>query len=154
GPRRGGLVRPSGTSARAREAARDERREGPARLVLALHNLIKTCLLYADANQAVRSRVPVASTAVAESCAVRATPQGRLLFLDQLVFVNKRILRASRDTTAIGMELGTLLSRAGFNEVTVQRDVPDDSLATFARAVADAPRDPAARFILEEGLAG
>ena len=69
--------------------------------------------------------------------------------------MNRRILKGSRNTAALGLELGALLARFGVTELAIQRSVSRESIGGFARAVADAQRDPAAaRRILEGHFPG
>lgn len=140
----------------AKESARaEEVRLAPSKLVLSLHRLVKACVLYSDANQAVTSLVPGAAAAVADYCALRDAPIARVLFADQLAFVNGRILKGSRDAASTALELGGLLARAGISEITLDRSVPPESIAAFARAIADAPHDASAPArVLEGNLRG
>ena len=137
------------------DARAEQRRILPGKLVVALHHLVKACLLYSSENHAVTPLVPAAAAAVAELCAALDAPHARVLFADQLVFVNGRILRGTREAATIGHELGALLARGGVSELTFDRRVPGESLAAFARAAADAVHDPAAsRGLLEGQVAG
>ena len=132
-------------------ALREQRRLASGRLVLALYRIVKACLLYNDTNQAVLSLVPATAAAVNEFCTTREVPSARILFADHVVFVNRRVLRGSRETAAIGLELGALVERCGVNELTLERGVSQESMAGFGRVVADAQRDVSLGGALEAG---
>jgi hypothetical protein len=130
------------------------RQKAAARLIVALHRLVKACQLYGDANHAVTSSVPPAVSAVGELCALREAQEACVLIAGELVFVNRRILKGARDAAG-ALELGALLDRCGVNEVTLERTVTPEAMARFGRLVADAQRDrAAAQRLLEGGLAG
>src|SRR5262249_40292826 len=137
------------------DAARAEaRRQLPGQVVLALYRLVKACLLHNDSNQTVVSLVPPAVSAVLEFCSDREAGSARIVFADQIVFVNRRTVRGSRELLAIGHELGGFLNRAGVNEVTIERDVTREALGGFARFVADAQRHTASPEALEKRFSG
>ena len=137
------------------DARAEQRRHAPGKLVLSIHRILKACLLYSNQNQAVHGQIGATVAAIGEFCALRDAPSARVLFSDRIVFVNRRILKGSRETTALGLELGALLARFGVTELTIERSVSRESMGGFARAVADAQRDPAAaRRILEGHFPG
>lgn len=139
------------TSPRPDDPRAELRRMLPIKLVLALHHLIKACLLYSSDNHAVTSMVPVVAGTIADLCAATDAPHARLLFAEQVVFLNGRLLKGPREATAIGQELAALVARAKIAELTFDRRVPVASLATFARALADAAHDPTAGQALLDG---
>jgi hypothetical protein len=119
----------------------DRKRQAASSVVLGLYRLIKACLLYNDTNQAITSIVPAAANAVVEYCAAVDSGSVRVLFGDPILFVNRRILRTSREIALIGVELGALFERAGFTEVGIEKTVKREAMLAFARFVADAQRE-------------
>jgi hypothetical protein len=140
------------SSIRPADPRAELRRMLPVKLVLGLHHLVKACLLYSNDNQAVTSLAPAVAGTIADLCAATDAPQARLLFADQMLFVDGRLLKGPREATAIGQELGALVTRARIAELTFERRVPAESLTILARALADAAHDPAAGQALLEGL--
>jgi hypothetical protein len=145
----------SGSGERSIDPRAEQRRLLSSKLVLALHHLIKACILYRGENHAVTSMTAAVSAAVADLAALGDAPHARVLVADELIFVNGRILKGPREASSIGHELAGLLARAGIAELTFDRGVPAESIAAFARAVAGAAHDPAAaRAVLEGQVAG
>ncbi len=119
------------------------RREAPARVVGAVFRLIKACLLYTDSNQTVLSLVPPVLDAVEQMCELRDVESVRILFSGDVVFVNRRILRVGRDAYGLALQIGAFIGVCEANELVLERGVTADSVARFARLVADAQRDRA-----------
>ncbi len=122
----------------------ERRRQLPVGVVLAGYRLTKACQLYDDANQTVRQLVPQLLDAVTSFCRVLGTDHVRLLFSPEMVLINRRMLRAPRDTFALALQLGAMLDTAGLNELTFEQTVTADGLLRLARLLADAQRDATA----------
>jgi len=126
------------------EAARAARRETPPRLVTALYRVVKACQLYDDTNQAVQELIGPCLEAVAAYCAAFGCDTVRVMFWRDVIFVNRRILRATRDTYEIVLQLRSVLDHAGVNEILVERSVTRDQVGRFARHAAQSMREQAA----------
>lgn len=133
----------------AARAAR--RREAPAKIVYACYRLVKACQLYDDANKTVTQQLAPFVQAVAEFGGLFDVDTVRALFTRDMVFVNRRIMRAPRETYAVALQLGALLERCGITELSIDRDVDRQAAAALGRAVADGQRNPAAAEPLLEG---
>ena len=119
-----------------------DRSAAPAHLVISVLKLVKICLLYDDSNQAVRQLVEPTREAIASFCAAREVDSAKVLFAGDIVFVNRRVLRAGRDTVVLACELGEFLARCELTEVKFDRRIGAADLLTFARWLADGQRDP------------
>jgi hypothetical protein len=135
--------------------AQEARRQAGARLVHAIYRLVKASLIHNDANQTVAALVTSAHAAVAEFCSLRETDAARILFSRDVVFINRRIMKGSRETSALGVELGGLIEATGANEILIEKTVIRAAIASFARLVADVQRDrSAARRLLDGSIPG
>lgn len=132
-------------------AQTEERRQRPGQVVNALFRLAKACQLYDDSNQTVQQAVAPLADAIKAYCAAFAADSVRLLFSPEMVFVNRRILRAPRESYALALQLGAQLAQAGVNEITLERDASPPGLLRLARLVADAQRSPQAAVELQTG---
>src|SRR5439155_12063828 len=133
----------------AGEAAK--KRNAAGNLVLALYRIVKACLLYSDTNQAVISMIPATQATVRGFCGLFEVEAANLIFTEKVVLVNRRVLKGSRETLGIGLELGAILGRCGITELSISRDAAVDAVASFARIVASAQRDASAAARLLEG---
>lgn len=125
----------------AASARAEERRQSATRLVHAVYRVVKACMLHDDANQAVGAAAAAAADAVADFCRASEVERATILFASDAVFVNHRMLRASREAYALATELGRCLEVCDATELTLARDVRADELVQLGRAIADAHRD-------------
>jgi hypothetical protein len=128
----------------------ERRRQLPVSVVLAVYRLVKACQLYDDANQTVRQLVPPVPDAVSSFCRLLGTDRVRLLFSPEVVMVNRKMLRAPRDTFALALQVGALLETAGVNELVLEQGLSPASAGRLARLLADAQHDAAAAARLRE----
>lgn len=113
-----------------------------AGVVHGVYRLVKACQFHADVtNDAVTALTATAVSAVADHCAHAAVESVSLSFLGDAIFVNRQILKASRDTHALASELGELLATCGVTELTLSRTLDRPAIATFAKLLADVQRD-------------
>jgi hypothetical protein len=127
--------------------------DGPARdpaimqelaagVVHGVYRTVKACQFHADvSNDAVTSLTAAATTAVADYCTNSATETVALSFLGDAIFVNRQILKASRDVHALAAELRDLLAICDVTELTLSRNVDRAAISTFAKLLADVQRD-------------
>lgn len=125
-----------GTARRA-----EERRHAATALVVSCYRLARAVQLHGDANQAVQAAIVPVIEAVQVFCSLQGVDQAKLLFTRDLVFVNRRIVRASRETYALALQLGALLEHAELNEMAIEAKVSEAALLEVMRALVDAQRD-------------
>lgn len=125
-------------------------------LVLRLYRMLKVGSMHLPNNAAVHQAV--------EQCA-RILPELdgtdmrrlRLLFVDDTVYVNGRLLKADRQTFELAAELGHVVESLGFNELTVSGQASDEDLlalaASFHEPWTGAPDGVDLRSIDPEALA-
>ncbi len=130
------------TSLTSADRTKQERALAPARVVTSVLKLVKACLLYDDSNQAVQQLVGPTLEAISTFCLAREADSVKILFAGDIVFVNRRVLRAGRDMIMLACELGELLARCNLSEVTFVGRVGAGELLDFARQLADGQRDP------------
>jgi hypothetical protein len=107
-----------------------------------VYRTVKACQFHADvSNDAVTSLTASAATAVADYCAHAGTETVALSFLGDAIFVNRQILKASRDTHALAGELRDLLGTCEVTELTLARSIERSSISSFAKLLADVQRD-------------
>ncbi|MBI5531618.1 MAG: hypothetical protein HY898_02810 [Deltaproteobacteria bacterium] len=145
-------MRPGGEALDGMDAAgtTQHRRAAGARLVLAFYRLVKACQLYDTSNEAVQQLVPVAVQTVADYCGLFEVDSVRVTFARDRVFVNRRIMRATREVFALAMQLGGWMDACGFNELTIDRGIEGSSVLEVARLLVEAQRGPAALEALQE----
>ncbi len=113
-----------------------------AGVVHGIYRVVKACQFHADVtNDAVTSLTASASSAISEYCARAATATVALSFLGDAIFVNRQILKSSRDTHALAAELRNLLETCAVTELVLSGTVDRASISTFAKLLADVQRD-------------
>ncbi len=126
----------------ARELAEHEDpRQLAGRVVNAIYRLIKGCFLHDDANQALTGLIELVIESTHQFCEKAGVESAAVLFAGNSVFVNKQMLRASRETYQLALELGTILAGCNVTEVTLERGVLAVEVAEFGRAVAAMHRE-------------
>ena len=129
----------SGGGERADPAALQELAAG---VVHSVYRTVKACQFHADvANDAVTSLTASAVAAVTEYCAGAATDTVALSFLGDAIFVNRQILKGSRDTHALAVELRDLLATCEVTELVLARTIDRAAISAFAKLLADVQRD-------------
>ena len=114
-----------------------------AGVVHGIYRAVKACQFHTDVtNAAVTSLTASASNAISEYCARAGTETVALSFLGDAIFVNRQILKASRDTHALAQELRDLLETCAVTELSLSRTVDRASISAFAKLLADVQRDP------------
>ena len=119
----------------------EDARQIAGRVVSGLYRLIKGCFLHDDSNQAIVQLVELVVDTAVQFCDRAQVPAVSVLFAANSVFVNRQMLRASRETYQLALELGTMLSGCGVTEVTLDRTVTKPEVAEFGRAVAAMHRE-------------
>jgi hypothetical protein len=113
-----------------------------AGVVNGIYRVVKACQFHADvSNDAVTTLTASAANAVAEYCARAGTESVALSFLGDAIFVNRQILKASRDMHALAVELRDLLETCAVTELALARTVDRASISVFAKLLADVQRD-------------
>ncbi|AUX47740.1 uncharacterized protein SOCE26_092640 [Sorangium cellulosum] len=119
----------------------DGRRRAALGLVQMIYRLAKACLLHSDSNQAVLSLVPSAIDGIAQFCELSGSEAATLVFAGNTLFINGQMLRASRETYEVALELGSFFEACDVSELVLEKTVRRAELAAFARMLADAQRD-------------
>ncbi|MGK3999341.1 hypothetical protein [Sorangium sp. So ce1024] len=133
----------------------DVRRRAALGLVQMIYRLAKACLLHSDSNQAVLSLVPSAIDSIVEYCELSGSEAATLVFAGNTLFLNGQMLRASRDTYEVALELGSFFEACDVSELVLEKTVRRAELAAFARLLADAQRDRSiAARLLQSNLRG
>lgn len=124
-----------------RVGAEDDPRALAGAVVHALYRVVKGCFLHDDGNQALLSLFEGLTEAVRAYCAKSRADSAAVLFASNSVFVNRQMLRASRETYQLALELGTTLLPCRITEVAIDPSVTPAEIGEFGRAVAEAHRD-------------
>ncbi len=126
----------------------DDPRQLASRVVHAIYRLIKGCFLHDDSNQAVANLIEFVIETTHVYCGRAGVEAVSVLFAGNSVFVNKQMLRASRETYQLALELGTILAGCGITEVTLERTIIAGEIGEFGRAVAAMHREktPSPKF--------
>ncbi|XYH96585.1 hypothetical protein ACMHYB_53875 [Sorangium sp. So ce1128] len=133
----------------------DGRRRAALGLVQMIYRLAKACLLHSDSNQAVLSLVPSAIDSVVQFCELSGSEAATLVFAGNTLFLNGQMLRASRETYEVALELGSFFEACDVSELVLDKTVRRAELAAFARLLADAQRDRSiAARLLQSNLRG
>ena len=113
-----------------------------AAVVHGVYRTVKACQFHTDvSNDAVTSLTASAANGVAEYCARAGTETVALSFLGDAIFVNRQIMKASRDTHALAAELRALLETCEVTELTFAKGVDRAAISAFAKLLADVQRD-------------
>ena len=115
--------------------------EAPGRVVYGIYRLVKACALYDDGNQAVARLVQGAVSAVDEYCTLFSCDNATVVFVGDAVFIGGDLLRASRETHVIAVELGQMLGKCEVSELALSKGVSTAAIGEFARLVADGIAD-------------
>jgi hypothetical protein len=112
-------------------------------LLSSMHRLLKVARMYDKNNQALAGSAGAVIAATAEYCASQTSPFADLMFANETVFVNGRMLQMPREVYARVMELGAMLDKCDISNVNVSRDATVDDLVNFVHTLGTALRDPA-----------
>jgi len=123
------------------EASGEGVRELGARLVHAIYRLVKGRQLHADTNQAITQLVDGVLQVFQEYCDVAVASSVSILFAAQNVFVDRQMLRASRETYQLAVELGAMLEPFGITELSFTRPLDRGEVQELGRVIALAQRD-------------
>ncbi|WP_437588603.1 hypothetical protein [Sorangium sp. So ce1000] len=133
----------------------DVRRRAALGLVQMIYRLAKACLLHSDSNQAVLSLVPSAIDSIVQFCELSGSEAATMVFAGNTLFINGQMLRASRETYEVALELGSFFEACDVSELVLDKTVRRAELAAFARLLADAQRDRSiAARLLQSSLRG
>ncbi|WP_437527258.1 hypothetical protein WME79_42480 [Sorangium sp. So ce726] len=133
----------------------DVRRRAALGLVQMIYRLAKACLLHSDSNQAVLSLVPSAIDSIVQFCELSGSEAATIVFAGNTLFINGQMLRASRETYEVALELGSFFEACDVSELVLDKAVRRAELAAFARLLADAQRDRSiAARLLQSSLRG
>ena len=117
-------------------------REAATALVHGIYRLVKASQFYTDAtNEAITALTTSSFNAVVQFCRAMSADAATVTFIGDAVFVNGQILKASRETHALTVELRGMLAVCEVTELTLKVDVGRDGLGRFARLLADIGRD-------------
>ena len=119
----------------------EDRRQLAGKVVNALYRVIKACQLHSEQNQAVIQVIEQAVVSVQRYCEAAGVKAAAILFTPHAVFINRQMMRASKETYQLALELGTLLAACDATEVTVTSEITATEVAEFGRAAANASRD-------------
>jgi HD-GYP domain-containing protein (c-di-GMP phosphodiesterase class II) len=119
----------------------EDRRQLAGKVVNALYRVIKACQLHSEQNQAVIQVIDHAVVSVQRYCETAGVKAAAILFTPHAVFINRQMMRASKETYQLALELGTLLAACDATEVTVSTEITATEVAEFGRAAANASRD-------------
>lgn len=119
------------------EAARDQ----AGRVVHCVYRLVKGLLMHDDANQAIAPLVEAVALASAEYCAISGGDCVSILFAANNVFVDRLMLRASRETYQLALELGEMLEPFGLTEIALNQHLDRAEVQELGSAIALAQRD-------------
>ena len=113
-----------------------------AGVVHGVYRTVKACQFHADVtNDAVTSLTASAASSIADYCAGAGSETVALSFLGDAIFVNRQILKGSRDTHALAVELRDLLATCDVTELTLARTIDRAAVSHLAKLLADVQRD-------------
>ncbi|WP_437279893.1 DnaJ domain-containing protein [Sorangium sp. So ce375] len=118
---------------------REQARELAASVVQALFRLVKLSTLHAIDNQAMVRQVEE-TVSLVQDFGQRSGHNVSILFTRGSVFVSGQLLKANRAVYEGALELGDILSRCGYSELGVAKDVRSSDLYALASALAEALR--------------
>lgn len=122
-------------------------------LVRQLYRMFKTGSIHLMNNEAVTRQIERSVGAV-HALAAEGFDDINVLFLNDTVFVNGTLLKASRDVYEAALELARLLERAGANQMSISTDARFDDLYFIVDYVSSTIREGAAPDVLPEFPAG
>lgn len=126
---------------RRSDASSDLAREQAGRVVHGVYRLVKGRLLHDDANQAITQLVDALAQAVGDYAAASKGSTVAVLFASNNVFVDRQMLRASRETYQLALELGEMLATFGITELSLSHPLDRAEAHDMASAIALAQRD-------------
>jgi hypothetical protein len=135
----------------AASSSEEDPRQLGARVVNAIYRLIKACQLHSENNQAVAQVVDFALSASHAYLDRVGMREVSVLFTKAAIFVNRQMLRSSRETYQLALELGTMLEQFEVTEITLTRETTAAELAEFGRMVSEFQREAKRHPRLFEG---
>ncbi len=99
---------------------------------------MKACQLHAESNQAVVQVVEYVAATLSAFESKAGVTSTSILFSPHAVFVNRQMLKASRETYQLALELGSMLASCDVTEITLLSPPSAQDVMDFGRAVADA----------------
>ncbi len=118
---------------------REHARDLGAGVVIAIYRLAKLAQLHDLTNQAFTRQLEQTYQQIAEY-GLRAGMNVNILFAQRAVFVAGQLLKGSYKTYEMATELGDMLEWCGGQELSIQRDVSQTELYSFAEALSAATR--------------
>ncbi|WP_437652961.1 DnaJ domain-containing protein [Sorangium sp. So ce1182] len=118
---------------------REQARDLAASVVQALFRLVKLSTLHSIDNQAMVRQVEE-TVSLIQDFGQRSGHNVSILFTRGSVFVSGQLLKANRAVYEGALELGDILSRCGYSEIGVAKDVRASDLYALASALAEALR--------------
>ncbi|MFO0553577.1 MAG: hypothetical protein U0271_34665 [Polyangiaceae bacterium] len=119
----------------------EDPRQLAARLVNAIYRLVKACQLHSETNAAVSAVIEYVITSSRDYCERCSVAAASILFTEHAVFVNRQMLKTSRETYQLAVELGALLEPAGVTEITLAREIGPQEVGEFGRLMAEFLRE-------------
>ncbi|HTJ80665.1 MAG TPA: hypothetical protein VL400_03045 [Polyangiaceae bacterium] len=146
--------RAPGSGDGAAGSSEEDPRQLGARVVNALYRLVKACQLHSDSNQAVAQVVEFVQGTVGAYCDRTHLDQIAILFTKQAVFVNRQMLRASRETYQLALELGAILESFDVTEITLSKQTSAVELSELGRYLSELREGKKHPRLLEGGWDG
>jgi hypothetical protein len=116
--------------------------EMAAAVVTGFCRLVKACQFHTDVtNEVITSLTTAAELSVQQYCEITSNESAAISFLGDAVFVNRQILKASRDVHTLALGLGELLGRSGVTEIAFAKTAKGATICAFAKLVADAEKE-------------
>ncbi|NUP05356.1 MAG: hypothetical protein HOW73_04760 [Polyangiaceae bacterium] len=115
----------------------DDPRYLGGKVVNALYRVVKACQIHAETNHAVVQVVDYALATLQQYFEATQVGSCAILFTPHAVFLNRSILKTSKETYQLALELGGILQECEVTEITVSRDVPSQEIVDFGRTVSE-----------------
>ena len=126
----------------------EDPRQLAGKLVNAVYRVVKACQLHAESNQAVAQVVDYALATIGQYFQLTGVNAFSILFTPHAVFVNRAMLKTSRETYQLAIELGNVLTECEVTELTISREISAREMVEFGRIVAEFTQtgQPSPRF--------
>lgn len=130
-------VQRSDTAVTSSAAPEEDARQLAGRLVNAVYRVVKACQLHSETNQAVAQVVDYALATIGQYFQLTGVNSFSILFTPHAVFVNRSMLKTSKETYQLALELGNVLMECEVTELTVSREIGSKEMVEFGRIVSE-----------------
>ena len=110
-------------------------------VVVGVYRIVKGCTLFDSKNDVTDQQARALAQSVSEYCSAADVDMVGITFAMNTIFVEGQVMRSSRETYYLALELGEILGAHNVNEMVFDKTVVHDSIEEWARLLTKAFKD-------------